>query len=155
MNHLPNPEDAISEAYRVLRPDGSFAFTVWAAPRPSEGFGIVLSAIEEHGVPNPDLPPAPPYFRFADDREVRRCLEASGFCDVKTSIVSQIWHHDTPDQVFDAFNEGAVRATAMLQSQPKAARELIRIAVKDKVMGLRNGESYEVPVPAALSVARK
>src|SRR5262245_37367442 len=50
VNHLPHPERAFLEAFRVLRSGGVLAFTVWAAPRPREGFGIVLGAIEAHGL---------------------------------------------------------------------------------------------------------
>ena len=154
VNHLPHPERALLEAFRVLTSGGVLAFTVWAAPRPREGFGIVLGAIETHGLPVA-LPSAPPYFRFADADETRRALEHAGFVQPQTRIVEQFWRHDAPDQVFDAFNEGAVRATAMLRSQPEHAREKIRVAVKGQVEGLRKGDAYVIPVPAVLSWARK
>jgi len=155
INHLPHPERAFMEAYRVLRHGGYFAFTVWATPKPGEGFGIVLGAIQEHGEPNALLPPAPPYFRFADSMEARRVFEETGFVEPYTTLVPQFWHHDTPNQVFDAFNEGAVRATAMLQSQPARTRDKIRTVVKTHVERFRKGDHYVVPVPAALSWARK
>lgn len=155
MNHLPDPEKAVLEAFRVLKPGGRFAFTVWAAPRPGEGFGIVLSAIETEGVPNPDLPPAPPYFRFAEATTVAEVLQSAGFVDVSTSLVEQQWRHSSPEQVFDAFNEGAVRATAMLQSQPNEVRKKIRVIVRREVEKLRIGDEFVIPVPAALSAGRK
>ena len=155
MNHLPSPDKAAAEASRVLKPGGAFAFTVWAHPKPGEGFGIVLSAIEKYGVPNAKLPPAPPYFRFADEKEVKAVLDPAGFSNISTIVVSQNWQHKTPEQVFDAFNEGAVRATAMLQSQPDDTREVIRNVVRDEVTKLKNGDQYLIPVPAALSVGFK
>jgi SAM-dependent methyltransferase len=154
VNHLPHPERAFSEAFRVLRSGRALAFTVWAAPRPREGFGIVLGAIEAYGLPVA-LPPAPPYFRFADAEEARRALGQAGFVHPQTRIVGQFWRHDTPDLLFDAFHEGAVRATAMLRSQPEQAREKIRVAVRSQVEELRQGDAYVIPVPAALSWARK
>lgn len=155
INHLPHPERTFAEAYRVLKRGGFFAFTVWAAPKPGEGFGIVLGAIQEHGEPNASLPPAPPYFRFADAEEARNVFEQTGFIEPNTCLVSQYWYHDTPDQVFDAFNEGAVRATAMLRAQSAEAREKIRTIVRTQVERLRKGDKYVISVPAALSWARK
>ncbi len=155
MNHLPDPEAAFLEAHRVLKSGGWFAFTVWAEPKAGQGFGIVLNAIDEHGVPNTKLPPAPPYFRFADAKEARRAFSQSGFVEPSTQIVPQHWRHNSPDLVFDAFNEGAVRATAMLRSQPADARETIRSVVRVEVLGLAQDGQYLIPVPAALSSARK
>lgn len=155
INHLPYPERAFAEALRVLRRGGRFAFTVWAKPEDRTGFGIVLGAIEAHGEASAKLPPAPPYFRFADAEEARRAFEQAGFVDARTQIVAQQWDHDSPDQVFDAFNEGAVRATAMLQAQPNAARERIRLAVRHQIERFERNGRYIVPVPAALSSARK
>jgi SAM-dependent methyltransferase len=153
--HLPHPEQTFAETYRVLRSGGFFAFTVWATPKPGEAFGIVFGAIQEHGEQGAMLPPAPPYFRFADPEEVRNVFERTGFVEAGTCLVPQCWHHDTPDQVFDAFNEGAVRATAMLRAQPAETREKIRTNVRAQVERLREGDKYVVPVPAALSWARK
>lgn len=155
MNHFPCPEKAASEVWRVLKPGGVFAFTVWASPKPGEGFGIVLSAIEMYGVPNAKLPPAPPYFRFADEQEVKIVLAPAGFFEISTYIVPQFWRHQTPNQLFDAFNEGAVRATAMLQLQPENIRKVIRDAVCREVGKLRNGDEFLISVPAALSVGLK
>lgn len=155
MNHLPDPEAAAAEAWRVLKPGGRFAFTVWAAPGPADAFGIVLTAIEANSVPDPDLPPAPPYFRLADAREAAALLMRAGFVRPATSIVAQTWRHRSPDQVFDAFNEGAVRATAMLRSQPEDVRRIIRRDVRAAVSQLAVGDEFHVPVPAALSVGHK
>jgi hypothetical protein len=88
-----------------------------------------------------------------------RTLKKPGVCfgisGSLNPILEPLWHHDTSDQLFDAFNEGAVRATAMLRSQPDEAREKIRTVVRSEVEQLREGDHYVISVPAALSWARK
>ena len=155
INHLPHPARAFAEAYRVLRRGGSFAFTVWAAPVPDSAFGIVLGAISSHGEPIAGLPPGPPYFRFADPGETQRELEAAGFVDAGSKVVPLFWHHDTTEQLFEAFSEGAVRASAMLKSQSAETLDKLRPIIRAQVERFRQDGQYVVPMPAALSWARK
>jgi SAM-dependent methyltransferase len=152
--HLPNAERAVAEAFRVLRPGGYFAATVWAKPEHNPAFRIVLGAIERHGA-KVDLPPGPPFFRFADAEEAGRVLLAAGFVEPQTQIVPQYWRHASPDDLFAAFNEGAVRAAAMLRAQPEQTHEKIRLAVREEVLRLAQDGVYVIPAPVALSSARK
>jgi ubiquinone/menaquinone biosynthesis C-methylase UbiE len=47
--HLPQPDRALAEMRRVLRPGGRVAVSVWQAPAPTNGFGLVLGAVKAHG----------------------------------------------------------------------------------------------------------
>lgn len=152
--HLPHAERAVAEAFRVLRPGGYIAATVWAKPEDNPAFRIVLGALDRHGA-KVDLPSGPPYFRFADADEAGRVLRAAGFIEPLTRLVSQYWRHSSPDQLFDAFNEGAVRATAMLRAQPVQTRERIKQAVREEVLLLAQDGVYVIPAPVALSSGRK
>jgi len=152
--HLPNAERAVTEAFRVLRPGGHFAATVWAKPEHNPAFRIVLGAIERHGA-KINLLPGPPFFRFADAEEAGRVLLAAGFVEPQTQLVPQYWRHASPDDLFAAFSEGSVRAAAMLHAQPEQTYQMIRLAVRQEVLALAQDGVYVIPAPVVLLSARK
>jgi ubiquinone/menaquinone biosynthesis C-methylase UbiE len=81
--HLPEPDRAIAEAARVLRPGGIYAFTTWCGPDVSPLFRVVAEAIQAYGKMDVGLPPAPPPFRLADKTESRRVMSTAGFGDAR------------------------------------------------------------------------
>jgi ubiquinone/menaquinone biosynthesis C-methylase UbiE len=152
--HLPSAERGVAEAFRVLKPGGHFAATVWARPEDNPAFRIILSAIERHGT-KVDLPPSPPFFRFADAEEVARVLLAAGFVEPQTQLVPQYWRLASPDDMFVAFTEGTVRSAAILRAQPEQTYQMIRLAVREEVLAFAQGGRFVIPAPVALSSATK
>jgi SAM-dependent methyltransferase len=146
--HLGRPERALSEANRVLRQGGRFAFTVWAPPSEARGFGIVLGAIQKHGDMNVPIPAGPPFFRFSDEGECRRALGEAGFASIGFSKIPQTWRLASAQQLWDFMLGSTVRTGALLRAQTPEALAAIRaevVAVAKK----------ELPMPAILASARK
>jgi SAM-dependent methyltransferase len=151
MLHLARPEQALAEAYRVLRRDGRVAFTVWDTADKAIGFGIVLSAIQKHGDLNVPIPPGPPFFRFSDPEESRRVLAAAGFVKVAVTEVPQTWRLPSPDALFDVMYNGSVRNAALLRAQKPDVLEAIRREILQAVAQQGN----ELPMPAVLASGQK
>ena len=155
MLHLAQPDAAIAEARRVLRPGGRYAFTVWSAPERAVAFGLALRAIEEFGNKDVQLPEGPPFFRFSNAAETRRTLGAAKFEDVEVKELPLTWHLTSADAVFEALSRGGVRTAAVLRAQNSAALDAIRTAVTRGVEAYASGSGFAVPMPAVLAAATR
>ncbi len=152
--HLAQPDAAIAEARRVLRPGGRCAFTVWATPDLSIGFAIVLKAIETHGRMDVQLPAGPPFFRFSDPAEASRSMRAAGFADPVVETVPLVWRLPSGDALFEAFLHGAVRTAALLRGQTPDALDAIKRAIAKGAEAYRKGDAVELPMAAVLTSGR-
>jgi SAM-dependent methyltransferase len=155
MLHLARPERAVSEALRVLRPGGRYAFTVWAKPEEAVGFGIILDAVRKHGNPDVPLPSGPPFFRFSDASECDNVLKVAGFRNVDVRKVPQVWRFSASALLFEAFLAGTVRTQALLHAQSAPALAAIRDAVGRVAGEYENHGTVEIPMPAVLAAAQK
>jgi len=149
--HLGLPEAALMEAHRVLRSGGRFAFSVWAKPEETIGFGIVLRAVELHGEPRVELPEGPPFFRFSDPEECIRGLMVAGFEFPTVSKVPQTWRLPAGDGLFDAMKDGTVRTAGLLRAQKPTVLDKIRDAMRGELEKYTKDGVDELPMPALIA----
>lgn len=153
--HLGRPQLALAEAYRVLRVGGRFAFSVWAKPEETIGFGIVLRAVEDHGEPRIELPEGPPFFRYSDSDECVRGLLVAGFESPSVTKVRQVWRLPAGDGLFNTMKDCTVRTAALLHAQKPTVLDKIRDAMREASEEYRKGDMIELPMPALVAAALK
>lgn len=157
--HLANPDRALSECFRVVRPGGRLAFTVWEPPPQTVPFAIVLEAVEKHGIVNIGVPPGPPMFRFADSHEALRVLGDVGFANIGFRALPITLALAEPDALFQIMLEAGVRTSGLLKAQTPAALDAIRDHMRQRVTAHRisnhTDPRYLLPMPAVLITATK
>lgn len=149
--HLPDPEKALAEIARVLRPGGRAAVSVWAPPGPETGFGLFYAAVKAHGALDVGLPHGPDFFQFSAPGRLEAALAAAGLGDVGSREVAQSWALARAGDLAAAILEGSVRARALFAGQAEAARAAIAAALEAGLERFRTGAGgYAVPMPALL-----
>jgi SAM-dependent methyltransferase len=149
--HVPDQPRALSEARRVLRPNGRFAMTVWCGPDVSPCFEIVYDAIRRHGSADVTAPAGPDFHQFAKWKVAETLLTEAGFGNIDLEIVDCAWDLPAPEALSEIYERGTVRAAMVLARQPSRNLAAIRSALAGAVRKrFAYGKGWRVPVPAAL-----
>lgn len=149
--HLGEPERAIKEAFRVLRPNGRYAFTVWSRPTEAVGFSLVLKAVEDHGEPVV-IPHGPDFFYYSRPEECKVALTIAGFASASIMLLDLEWRLSSPDDVFLSFFEGTARTGGLLRQQGNEARRQIRQRVGELAKHYQTDTGdVVIPMPAILA----
>jgi SAM-dependent methyltransferase len=149
--HLPRPDRALAEMRRVLRPGGRVAVSVWQAPSPTNGFGVLLGAVKAHGRLDVPLPHGPDLFQFSSEDTMKAALSETGFREVNIVNVPLKLRLPNANAFLDAVIGGTVRTKALFLAQDQAALSSIAAAVTEGLNRLfRTGEGFDVAMPAVI-----
>ena len=153
--HLAEPERAIAEAFRVLRPGGGYAFTVWDGPERAAFLGLGMQAVTAHADMTVPMPPGPPIFQMADRAFTSAALEREGFRDVAVRQVPIVFRGARPEDAWDWFEKSTVRTVGVVAQQTPEVKARIRAAVIEAARRHAGPEGVSLPSPALLFSARK
>jgi ubiquinone/menaquinone biosynthesis C-methylase UbiE len=153
--HLPAPDRAISEAFRVLKSGGRYAWTVWCSPDKAEFLGIAVKATAAHADMNVALPPAPPLFQFADTVIATAALQRAGFTDVASRELPVSFVGDHPEDAWRWFANITVRAMAVFRLQTPEIQRRITASVIEAASAYAVAGKISIPCTAVMYSATK
>jgi SAM-dependent methyltransferase len=153
--HMGEPDQAIREAQRVLRPGGVFGFTVWASPEEAGGFSLLSEAVIEFGQPVA-MPEGPDFYYYSQPENCRAALTKIGFVDTRAEMLDLTWRLDSIDDLFPAYLLATVRTGALLAGQEEQDRVKIEQRVRETAAQFRAADgTLVIPMPAVASWARR
>jgi len=153
--HVPDPEKALREIRRVLRPGGRAAVTVWDS-RATNQFSLTYAAVRAHGNIEVPLPHGGDFFQFGTPEKMCAALSEIGFTNVSASAFDQKWHVKSATQLLDAIRNGTVRARALMAAQTDAAMVGICQFFEQALDAMGSPDKgYDVPLPAIIGSGTK
>ena len=156
VNHFDFPLEALAEIRRVLRPEGRFAFTVWAASLENSFHSLAVDAVCAVGDPGPALP-SPPDGALDSARACMRLLEDAGFDDAacNADVVEASLRLESAQQLLDILIEGTAHTSALLRTQWPERADALREAMERGTARFQVRGSLKLPVSAVLASATK
>jgi len=153
--HFAEPDKAIAEAYRVLRPGGCYVFTVWSVPEKHDFFKIVLEAIKLHGTFDVSLPQAPSIFRFSDHEECENTLALTGFTEITVNELPLHWRPASPEELLSFLEKSSVRTAMVLERQSPEALNKIHQWILESATQLKRDDFLHLDWPAVMAFGKK
>ncbi len=155
--HFADPDRAIAEAFRILKPGGRYAFTVWCSPEEVETFQIFRGANAAHGSLDAPIPPGPDMFRLGRDNEAANTLAAAGFVNIEARRLNLI-RQSSPEALLANLSKATVRTRALFEAQSEEAKPKIEADIIKRAQALmkkRGGSILNLDMPAVLAAGRK
>jgi len=144
--HVTDPDRAMSEARRVLKPDGRFVFSQWLGPDRSECYRLMLDVIGRHADMS-RADPAPNAYALSDEAQVSEMMKSAGFTDIKAEVVENILHAPGPS-FFEFFMTFGVRVPLILDRQEASVQASIREEIDEAASQYLSDGYYKIPMPS-------
>jgi ubiquinone/menaquinone biosynthesis C-methylase UbiE len=144
---MPEPQLAMRESRRVLRPAGHLAYAVFGSYEGNPWITMLVDAFAQcgHQIPDDIFEPAGPFFSLASSQRNQNLMTSAGFASVRVEEINEVRMYDGFDEYWDhhTHTTGPIATLAASLSDDEA--ESIRVALRPKLAPFQGSSGYEVP----------
>jgi SAM-dependent methyltransferase len=156
LGHLPNPEAALAECIRVLKPDGWIALSWWDDPARQRIQGLFRETIAEAGVkPPPDVPQNHNVLRFSDTVAFSQLLHGAGLAGAAIDEHSTTFTFAETETIWRGGLGSFVLTGAAIRHQDKATQHKMREIFERRANAYKSANGITVPIAFKIGFGRK
>lgn len=137
--YYPNPEKAIEEMFRVLKPGGRAISAVWGA-RKNCGWSEIFPIVDERV--NTDV--CPLFFQLGTMDALASLYQTTGFAKIQSERIHTTLHYASDSDAVNAVFAGGPVAMAYSRFDDKT-REEAHQAYLNSISKYKRGEAYHIP----------
>ncbi len=146
---MPDPEQVVAEARRVLRPGGRLGVVVWgqAAANP---WATTWWSVLENWVELPPTPPGGPgMFAMGEPGRVTGMLEAAGFAPARSDPIEMTWEYGSFEHLWDVQSSLNSALSGLVQQLSQADLERLANDARTAIADFRTAAGgYRFPAEA-------
>jgi SAM-dependent methyltransferase len=150
---IADPDAALAETRRVLRPGGRVVLSVWGAPERNPWASIGGMILIERGHMAPPEPGAPGVFSMASEERTTALLEGAGFVAVRTEEVPVRFAFRDLDEYERWVIDVAGPFAMVVRGLPEGEREALKASLGASFVSFATDGGYELPGVALCAVA--
>jgi ubiquinone/menaquinone biosynthesis C-methylase UbiE len=150
--HFPEPEVALREAARVVRPGGVVAFSVWGAD--ATALTVVPESLRTLGLSS-STHAAPGFFRFGEPGAFEQAMRTAGLTPLPSERVEWAGHVRDPPAFWRMFRTGSARTRASILALSEADQHRLQGEVERRLEPFRAGDSLAVPTTIVVGPGRR
>jgi SAM-dependent methyltransferase len=141
-----DPDAALRETRRVLRPGGKLAFSVWGGPAQNPWVTLMGMVLTQRGTPPQNDPFGPGgMFSMADHDKIRTMVTDAGYENVAIEEMPLAWTFDDFDDFWSFQTELAGAIAALVAELDPSEVETLKGEVKTALEPFRSGDGYSLP----------